>query len=229
MGKAIKLLTTDGHELDAYVAEPSKRNGAAAPRAGLVILQEIFGVNQHIRNVTDRFAATGYLSIAPALFDRVRHGIELDYDQAGSKEGVSVRAQIPLEATLADMQAAISWLREQGVARVGVVGYCWGGSLAWWANTRLGVDASVSYYGGLIAGAAQEKNKAPAIFHFGEQDKHIGPDNWATIRAAHPELPLYTYDADHGFNCDARSAYNPAAAKLALERTLAFFSEHLNA
>lgn len=227
MGKMVELHAADGHPLDAYVAESSKER-AAVPRAGLVILQEIFGVNQHIRNVTDRFAELGYLCIAPALFDRVRHGIELGYDQADSKEGMAVRAEIPLEATLADMQAAISWLRQQGVGRVGVVGYCWGGSLAWWANTRLDADATVSYYGGLIAGTAQEKNKAPAIFHFGEQDKHIGPDNWATIRAAHPDLPLYTYDADHGFNCDARSAYNPAAAKLALERTLAFFAEHLD-
>jgi carboxymethylenebutenolidase len=228
MGKVVELKAADGHALDAYVAEPSNMGGGKKPKAGLVVLQEIFGVNPHIRNVTDRFAAVGYLAIAPALYDRVRRGVELGYDEPGTKEGVAIRSKIPLEATLDDMQAAIAWLRRQGVERVGAVGYCWGGSLAWWANTRLDVDASVSYYGGLIAGAAKEKNKAPAIFHFGEQDKHIGPEEWAAIRAEHPELPLYTYDADHGFNCDARGAYNAPAAKLALERTLKFFGEHLN-
>lgn len=220
--KNIELIAADGFGIDAYVAEPE---GAAT--AGIVVLQEIFGVNQHIREVTDRFAGQGYLSIAPALFDRARKGVELGYDQAGMQQGIAARSQISLEKTLLDIDSAIQWLRAQGAKRVGVVGYCWGGSLAWFANTRLHIDASVSYYGGLIAAAADEKNKAPAIFHFGELDKHIGPDEWATIRAAHPHLPLYTYNADHGFNCDHRSAYNAAAASLAEQRTLAFFAEHL--
>ncbi len=218
----LELTAADGFSLDAYVAEP-----AGASAAGIVVLQEIFGVNQHIREVTDRFAGRGYLAIAPALFDRAKKGIELGYDQAGMQQGMAARSQIALEKTLLDVDAAVQWLHGQGVKRVGVVGYCWGGSLAWFANTRLDVDASVSYYGGMIAAAADEKNKAPAIFHFGELDKHIGPDEWATIRTAHPELPLYTYDADHGFNCDHRSAYNKAAASLAEDRTLAFFAEHL--
>jgi carboxymethylenebutenolidase len=222
MGGTVQLTASDGHVLDAYEAEPG-----GTVTAGLVILQEIFGVNQHIRNVTDRFAALGYLSIAPALYDRVKRGVELGYDGEAMKEGMAIRAEIPLEKTLADVESAIAWLRGEGVARVGVVGYCWGGSLAWWANTRLDVDASVSYYGGLIAGAAHERNKAPAIFHFGTEDKHIGPEEWAKIRAAHPELPLYTYEADHGFNCDARSAYNEGAAKLAQERTNEFFAGYL--
>jgi carboxymethylenebutenolidase len=218
----LELTAADGFSLDAYVAEP-----AGASAAGIVVLQEIFGVNQHIREVTDRFAGRGYLAIAPALFDRAKKGIELGYDQAGMQQGMAARSQIAFEKTLLDVDAAVQWLHGQGVKRVGVVGYCWGGSLAWFANTRLNVDASVSYYGGLIAAAATEKNKAPAIFHFGELDKHIGPDEWATIRTAHPALPLYTYDADHGFNCDHRSAYNKAAASLAEDRTLAFFAEHL--
>jgi carboxymethylenebutenolidase len=220
--KNLELNAADGFGINAYVAEP-----AAIPVAGIVVLQEIFGVNQHIREVTDRFASRGYLAIAPALFDRARKGIELGYDQAGMQQGMAARSQIALEKTLLDIDAAIQWLRGQGIGRVGVVGYCWGGSLAWFANTRLNVDASVSYYGGLIAAAADEKNKAHAIFHFGELDKHIRPEEWATIRAAHPELPLYTYNADHGFNCDHRSSYNAAAASLAEERTLAFFAEHL--
>jgi carboxymethylenebutenolidase len=219
----LELTAADGFGVDAYVARP-----ADAATAGLVVLQEIFGVNQHIREVTDRFAGRGYLAIAPALFDRARKGIELGYDQAGMQQGVAARSQIALEKTLLDLAAAVQWLRGQGMTHVGVVGYCWGGSLAWFANTRLNVDASVSYYGGLIAAAASEENKAPAMFHFGELDKHIGADEWATIRAAHLDLPLYTYDADHGFNCDHRSAYNAAAASLAEERTLAFFAEHLH-
>jgi carboxymethylenebutenolidase len=218
----VELTAADGFTLDAHVGRPG-----GSPIAGLVVLQEIFGVNHHIRSVTDRFAGHGYLAIAPALFDRVAKGIEFGYDQSTMQQAIATRAQIPLEKTILDMDAAIQWLRANKVDRIGVVGYCWGGSLAWFANTRLDVDASVSYYGGLIAAAAGEKNKAPAIFHFGELDKHIGPEEWQKIRAAHPELPLYTYNADHGFNCDERSAYNKPAAALAEDRTLAFFAEHL--
>jgi carboxymethylenebutenolidase len=219
MNKHIQLSAGDGFTLDAYVAEPS-----APPTAGMVVLQEIFGVNHHIRNVTDRYASFGYLSIAPALFDRAKKNVELAYDDMS---GVELRKTIPEEKTILDMKAAVDWLRAHGIARIGVVGYCWGGSLAWFANTRLDVDATVSYYGGMIAAAAEEKNQAPAMFHFGELDKHIGPDHWEKIQAAHPELPLCTYAADHGFNCDERDAYNVEAAQLAQERTLAFFRANL--
>ena len=219
MNRQIQLTASDGFTLDAYVAKPS-----APPSAGIVVLQEIFGVNHHIRNVTDRYAGFGYLAIAPALFDRAKKNVELAYDDMSGRE---LREQIPLEKTILDMKAAVDWLRAQGIARVGVVGYCWGGSLAWFANTRLDVDATVSYYGAMIAAAAEEKNQAPAMFHFGELDKHITPDHWEKIQAAHPELPLFTYDADHGFNCDERDAYNADAADLAQERTLAFFRANL--
>ena len=219
MSQHVQLTASDQFKLDAYVAEPS-----APPTAGMVVLQEIFGVNHHIRNVTDRYAGFGYMAIAPALFDRVMRNVELAYDDMSGKE---IRAEIPLDKTILDMKAAVDWLRAQGIARVGVVGYCWGGSLAWFANTRLDVDATVSYYGGMIAAAADEKNQAPAMFHFGQLDKHIGPDHWEKIQAAHPELPLFTYDADHGFNCDEREAYNAEAAHLAQERTLAFFRANL--
>jgi carboxymethylenebutenolidase len=217
MGKHIELATSDNFTLDAYVAEPGDET------------QEIFGVNQHIRNVTDRWAAQGYLAIAPALFDRVEKGLELGYDQATMQQAIETRAKIPMEPTLLDVDAAIHWLRAQGMKRVGVVGYCWGGTLAWLANTRLKIDGSVSYYGGMISKFADEKNPAPAIFHFGELDKHIPPSEWQAIREAHPELPLYTYDADHGFNCDARASYNEAAAHLAGERSAAFFAANLGA
>jgi len=219
MSENIQLWASDGFALDAYVAEPS-----APPTAGMVVLQEIFGVNPHIRNVTDHYAGLGYLAIAPALFDRAEYNVELAYDDMSGRQ---IREQIPLEKTILDIKASVDWLRADGIARVGVVGYCWGGSLAWFANTRLDVDATVSYYGGMIAAEAEEKNQAPAMFHFGDLDKHIGPDHWEKIQAAHPELALFTYKADHGFNCDVRDAYNAEAAHLAQERTLAFFRANL--
>jgi len=224
MGKQVELTAHDGFKLDAYVAEPE-----GEPKAGLLVLQEIFGVNHHIRSVADRFADLGYLVIAPALFDRVQKGIELGYDMATMQQAIETRAKIPLEATLEDMAVAVQWLRLAGARRVGAVGYCWGGSLAWLANTRLKVDASVSYYGGMIGQFAGEQNPAPAIFHFGELDKHIPPSEWEAIRTAHPDLPVYTYNADHGFNCDERGSYNKPAADLALERTLQFFANTLSA
>jgi carboxymethylenebutenolidase len=224
MSKHIELTASDNFKLDAYVADPGDET-----QAGLVVLQEIFGVNHHIRNVADRWAAQGYLAIAPALFDRVEKGIELGYDQDTMQQAIETRAKIPTEQTLLDVDAAIHWLRAQGMKRVGVVGYCWGGTLAWLANTRLKIDASVSYYGGMISQSADEKNPAPAIFHFGELDKHIPSTDWDIIRAAHPELPVYTYNADHGFNCDERASYNEAAAHQAGERTAAFFAANLGA
>lgn len=222
MAQHTQLQASDGHKFDAYIAQP-----AGEPRAGIVVLQEIFGVNPHIRSVTDRYARAGYLALAPALFDRAERDIELNYDAAGSKKGVEIMQRIPLDGTIADIEASIQYLREHGAAKVGVVGFCWGGSLAWLSNTRLHPDATVSYYGGMIAKYAQEKPNCPAMFHFGLLDKHISQSDVEKVRAAHPEFPLYTYDADHGFNCDARGSYNEAASKLARQRTLAHFDQYL--
>ncbi len=223
MSQHTQLQTTDGHKFDAYIAQPT-----GEPRAGIVVVQEIFGVNAHIRSVVDRYARTGYLAIAPALFDRVERDVELEYDAAGGKKGMEIRKHIPEDRTLADIQAAIDYLREHGTPKVGVVGFCWGGTLAWLCNTRLNPDATVSYYGGEISKYIHEKPTCPAIFHFGLSDKHIPQTVVEQVRQAHPEFSVFTYvGADHGFNCDARASYSEAAAKLARQRTLAHFDEYL--
>jgi carboxymethylenebutenolidase len=223
MGHPINLTSSDNFHPGAYVAEP-----AAPTHSGLVVIQEIFGVNPHIRRVTDRFAQEGFLSIAPAIFDRVRPGIELDYNPDTMKEGFSYVTALDQKKTIADIDAAISWLRAQpGITRVGVVGFCWGGTLAYLANARLNVDASVSYYGGGIQFYLEEKPKAPSMYHFGELDDHIKSDVWDAVRAAVPGAPLYTYNAGHAFNRDVPPAYQPEAAAQAMTRTLAFLHENL--
>lgn len=222
MSQHTQLQAADGHKFDAYIAQPS-----GEPKAGIVVLQEIFGVNAHIRSVADRFAQSGYLVIAPALFDRAERNVELGYNSDGMKKGMELAQRIPADQTLADVQAAIEYLREHGARKVGVVGYCWGGTMAWLSNTRLHPDATVSYYGGHIARYADEKPTCPAIFHFGLLDEHIAQTDIEKVREAQPKSPLYTYEAGHGFNCDARASYNEKAAKLALERTLAHFDEYL--
>ncbi len=221
MTEFISLQTGDGHILEAYVAQPE-----AKPKAGLLVLQEIFGVNPHMRSVTEHWGELGFLALAPALFDRVRPGVELDYTPETLQEGQQIRAEIPREKTIEDLRSAVQWLRDQGVAKVFAVGYCWGGSMAWAANTHLSIDGSSSYYGGMIR--TEEQNHAPAIFHFGAEDKHIGPEQWEKIRTTHPDLPVYVYDgADHAFNRAGYPPYNEAAAKLAEQRTLDFFNSLL--
>ncbi len=222
MPQHTQLESSDGHKFDAYIAQPT-----GEPKAGIVVLQEVFGVNAHIRSVADGFAQAGYLAIAPALFDRAERNVELGYDSEGMKRGMQIVQKIPLDGSVADIEASIQYLREHGARKVGVVGYCWGGTLAWVANTRLHPDATVSYYGGRIAEYVNEKPTCPAIFHFGLLDQHIPQTDVEKLRQAHPEFPVYTYDADHGFNCDARGSYNEPAAKLARQRTLAHFDEHL--
>ena len=219
----IKLTSADSFVLDAYTAAP-----AAPTSMGLVVIQEIFGVNPHIRSVVDRFAADGFLSIAPALFDRVRPGIELPYNADTMKEGFRYVTALDQKKTVADVDAAVSWLRAQpGITKVGVVGFCWGGTLAYLANARLKVDATVSYYGGGVQFYLEEKPNAPAIFHFGEHDDHIKSDVWDLIRTTYPQFPVYTYPAGHAFNRDGNEAYNAEAATLAMQRTLAFLRENL--
>jgi carboxymethylenebutenolidase len=223
MGHPITLTSSDKFQLNAYVAEP-----ATPTHTGLVVIQEIFGVNPHIRRVTDSFASEGFLSIAPALFDRVEPGVELPYDQPSSKKGFQYVTALDQNKTIADIDAAISYLRAQpGITRIGVVGFCWGGTLAFLTNTRLNIDASVSYYGGGIQFYLEEKPKAPSIYHFGELDDHIKSDVWEAVHLAIPGAPVYTYDAGHGFNCDARESFNPKAASEAMTRTLAFFRDKL--
>ena len=222
MGETIGLTAKDGHRMFGYRARPP---GETAP--GLVVIQEIFGVNSHIRSVADRFEAAGFDVIAPALFDRVGPGIELGYGPDDIAKGREIRAQIAQADAEADVAAAVAQLRSEG-RKVGVVGYCWGGSLAWAAAARIkGVSAAVGYYGGQIAEMADQKPKCPVMLHFGETDASIPMSQVETVRAAHPDLPLYVYPAGHGFSCDARASYHEASHKEALERTLGFLAQHL--
>jgi carboxymethylenebutenolidase len=223
MGSKVELKAADGFKLAGYRAAP-----AGASKGGLVVIQEIFGVNHHIRAVTDRFAAEGYTALAPALFDRAEHGIDIGYDEAAMKRGVKLRAAIKLEDTMLDVAAAIRSLK--GAGKIAVVGYCWGGSLAFLSATRLsGLACTVGYYGGMIAAHAQEKPKVPVMLHFGEHDHSIPMSDVEKIKAARPEMKIFTYDAGHGFSCDERPSFDKASHEKALGRTLGFFKEHLGA
>lgn len=221
MGHWISLTADDGHTLQAYRADPP-----GAPRAGLVLFQEIFGVNAHIRAVCDGFAEDGYLVVAPALFDRVERGVELGYTPETTPRGRALRAEIGWDAPLRDARAALAVASLAGP--VGVVGYCWGGSLAFLSAARLpGVSAAVGYYGGQIVGFATESPRCPLLMHFGARDALIPPADVEAIRAAQPGAIVHVYDADHGFSCDARASFDASAASLARARTLGFFAEHL--
>ncbi len=221
MGQTIALSAKDGHKLGAYRADPSGK-----ARGALVVVQEIFGVNNHMRHVTDDFARQGYVAVSPALFDRVEKGIELGYDPKSVESGRNIRAKVPLDGTLLDLQATIDYAKQFG--KVGVVGYCWGGSLAFLAATRLdGVAAAVGYYGGMIAAHAQEKPRVPVILHFGEHDQSIPMRDVEKVKQARTDVPIYVYNAGHGFSCDERGSYNADASKVALDRTLKFFAEKL--
>lgn len=221
MGETIELTTSDGAKIGAYRARPT-----GTPKAGLVVIQEIFGVNHHIRAVADRYAAEGYLVVAPALFDRVEKGIELGYDASAFPKAMELRGKLNIDNSVADVTAAVKVAAQAG--KVGVVGYCWGGLLAYVASARIpGVAAAVGYYGGGIVNQLEHAPKAPLMLHFGERDAHIPLTDVDKIRAAHKHVPIYTYPADHGFNCDERASYDAPSAKLALERTLAFFADHL--
>src|SRR5258706_3811427 len=223
MGKMIELTAADGFKLAAYKAEP-----AGASKGGLVVIQEIFGVNHHIRAVADRFAAQGYTVIAPALFDRAQRGIDIGYTEATIKQGVDIRAKIKLEDSMTDIAAAVTALK--GAGKVGVVGYCWGGSLSFLSGTRLsGVSAAVGYYGGTIAAHANEKPKVPVMLHFGEKDHGIPMSDVEKVKAARPDVTIYTYPADHGFSCDERGSFDKPSHEKAQARTLDFFKKNLQA
>jgi carboxymethylenebutenolidase len=221
MGEFTTLMARDGHEFNAWLTPPT---GAA--RGALVIAQEIFGVNHHIRKVADGFAADGYLVIAPCLFDRIRRGIELDYSEKSTQEGRGYRLQIPKEKTLLDLGASINVVKHAG--RVAVVGYCWGGTLAYLAACDLPVVCAVSYYGGQIAKDHLDKHpKRPVLYHFGEKDPYIPGSDIEKIRAADPNGIVHLYPADHGFNCDERASYDAPSANLARERTLSFLKAQM--
>ena len=226
MGHTIELKAADGTTFPAYVAEPTGK-----PKGGLVVLQEIFGVNSHIRSVADGYAADGYFVVAPATFHRVKAGVELGYTEADMGTGFGFKTAVdglPEPGVMADIQAAIDHAAQAG--KVGIVGYCWGGLLTWRsACTLKGLAAAVPYYGGGMTGEADAHRvpHVPVLAHFGDQDHWIPLDTVEAFKKAQPGVTVHVYAANHGFNCDQRGSYNEAAAKLARERTVAFFAQHL--
>ncbi|HTU64692.1 MAG TPA: dienelactone hydrolase family protein [Steroidobacteraceae bacterium] len=224
MGEFTTLMARDGHEFNAWLAAPPA--GAGAALGAIVLCQEIFGVNRHIRRVADAYAAAGYVTLAPCLYDRIRRGIELGYSEAEVQEGRGYRLRIPKEKTMLDLAASINVVKHAG--RVAAIGYCWGGTLAYLAAAELPVSRAVSYYGGQIAKEHLDKHpRRPVLYHFGEKDPYIPPSDIDKIRAADPTGTFHVYPADHGFNCEDRAAYDAASAALALERTLAFLAAPL--
>jgi carboxymethylenebutenolidase len=219
-GETIQLRPVDGHDASAWLARPT-----GAPRGGVVVVQEIFGVNAHVRAVARRFADAGFLAIAPRVFDRVAPGTELGYDDAGVARGRELVAQLGFDAALRDVHAAAAWLHAQGL-RAGVVGFCWGGSVALLAATRLGLPA-VSYYGGRSMAFLHEHPQAPLLLHYGERDPLIPPDHVAAQRAAFAGAEVHVHAAGHGFNCDQRADFDAAASASAWDLTLAFLRRQL--
>ena len=226
MGQFTELKAADGQMIPAYVAQPQGK-----PKGGIVVIQEIFGVNSHIRSVADGYAAAGYLAVAPAIFHRVRPNVELGYSPDDMAEGMALKAAteaLPSPGVMQDIQAAINHAAQAG--KVGIVGFCYGGLLTWRAAATLqGLSAAVPYYGGgsTTPDEIARKPKVPVLAHYGDKDKHISVESVEAFKRAHPEVEVHLYQADHGFNCDQRGSYNEAAAKLARERTLAFFAKHL--
>jgi carboxymethylenebutenolidase len=216
MGRFIELTAGDGFRLSAWRADP-----VGTPRGAIVVAQEIFGVNSHIRSVCEGFAADGYVAIAPALFDRHEPGVDIGYTPEDVAKGRALKALAGIDTALQDVAAARDAVAASG--KVAVVGYCWGGYVAWMAAARLpGFACAIAYYGGGILDAAAEVPRCPLMGHFGERDGGIPVAGVRELMTKHPQAEIFIYAADHGFNCDQRAAYDAAAAKLARERTLQF-------
>jgi carboxymethylenebutenolidase len=221
MGERVELTAADGFRLSAYRADP-----AGKPRGGLVVAQEIFGVNSHIRGICDGYAADGYVAIAPALFDRYERDFDIGYTPVDVARGRELKVLAKADAALLDVAAARAAV--SGAGKVGIVGYCWGGYLAWIAAARLADFAcAIPYYGGGMTDAVAEQPKCPVMAHFGERDAMIPAAGVKALAAAHPSAQVYLYPADHGFNCDQRDAFDAAAARLSRERTLAFLRRNI--
>ena len=224
----VRLKAADGFECPAYVAQPKGK-----PKGAVVVIQEIFGVNPHIREVVDGYAAAGYFAIAPAMFHRAKHGVELGYTPDDMQAGMTLKGAIealPDLAFMADVQAAVKYAHQTSGAKVGIVGYCWGGLLTWRAAALVdGLSAAVPYYGGGSTTAEEiaRHPHCPVMAHYAKQDHWIGLETVEAFAKAHPEVEVHLYEADHGFNCDHRGSYQKVSADLARERTLAFFEEHL--
>lgn len=226
MGQFTDLRSADGFTFPAYIAQPGGK-----ARGGIVVVPEIFGVNSHIRSVADGYAKEGYLAVSPSTFHRVKPGVELGYSDEDMQAGFALKTAVealPSPGVMQDLQAAIDHAAQGG--RVGMVGFCWGGLLTWRAACTLGgLAAAVPYYGGGVTTPDEVARtpKCPVLAHFGDQDHWIPLDGVEAFRKAHPEVEAHVYHANHGFNCDQRGSYNAEAAKLARERTLAFFAKHV--
>jgi carboxymethylenebutenolidase len=218
----VKITAKDGHVFSAYCAKPQ-----GAPRGGLIVIQEFFGVNGHIRRVCDQYAADGYLALSPAIFDRVERDVELDYDEAGMNKGRDLRAKLDLAKCMVDLQATIEAAASAG--KVAALGYCWGGSLAYIASARLaGLACAIGYYGAQIAAHANETPLVPVMLHYAEKDEYLPQSDVEKVRTAQPSVIIYQYPGtEHGFNCDDRRFYEPKSAAIARERTLSFLGKHV--
>lgn len=222
MGHWIELKPEGAGPIRAWQAEPEGR-----PRAAVVVIQEIFGVNAHIRSLTDRIAVDGYLAVAPCVFEHVEKDFDVGYDPESRARGMAVVAQVDREQTMRDVAAAIRVAQEGG--KVGIVGFCFGGTIAWAAAcTQPGLSAAVCYYGGGILGLRDLKPRVPTMLHFGEKDEHIPVAGVREFAARHSDLPVHLYLAGHGFSCDQRQSYDAPSAALAWTRTLEFFRKHLS-
>jgi carboxymethylenebutenolidase len=219
MGQHIHIPTTRTRCIGAYLAQPEGK-----PKGGIVVIQEIFGVTAHIRSMADRFAGYGYTAIAPAFFDHLESDVERGYDQVGANKGKQLVAELGLERALEDVASAAESIASAG--KIGTVGYCWGGTVALLSAMRLGLP-SVSYYGARNLPYLHEVPRAPLMFHFGEKDTSIPPEAVAKHREALPQMETFTYPANHAFNRVGSAPYDVPSAKLAMQRTLAFFEQHL--
>jgi len=217
VGKMIRLKARDGHELDAYLAEPKGK-----ARGGIVVVQEIFGVTDHVKRVADQYAAEGYRAIAPAMFDRIKRGITLPYTDI--EQGRAYMQQLKWPNTVVDVEAAVDAVRDAGAAAV--VGFCWGGTVAHVAASELDLDAAISYYGGGVARMLDKTPQCPIVYHFGDQDHAIPMADVQRIVSAYPDADVHVYKgAGHGFNCDERSSYSAPDARVAFERSIEFLRE----
>lgn len=224
MTEWVTLQAQDGHELQGYVARPK-----GEPKAMLVVAMEIYGVNAHIRSVTERWAEKGFLAIAPQYFDRYERGLDLGYDDAGKAKATELAKGVNFDFAVADTAAAVDWLENEYEKQVGIVGYCFGGSVAWLAACRVPhISAAVGYYGRAATQFVNEKPQCPVMLHFGDQDASIPRSETQKIETVHPEVPLFHYEAGHAFNRDSDpKVYNAVAAREALKRTVMFFEQHL--
>jgi len=219
----LQVVAGDGHKLGVYCAKPT-----GPIKGGIVVIQEIFGVNHHIRKICDKYAKDGYIAVAPALFDRISPNTELSYNDADTSKGMEFMQFLRWNAVINDVEATANLLESMNPGKLAIVGYCYGGTVAWKAATQLNnFQASICYYGGQIAQFADEKPNCPVMMHFGKKDAHITAEHVQSIRTKHPEITIHMYDANHAFNCDERGNYDAPSADLAYKRTLEFLSNHI--